>query len=641
VTNNGPEFEIPNDPNVSPADIQPAADLQDADLTDALLVGADLTDALLVGADLANANLRDADLTNANLRDADLTDAFLVGADLTDALLVGADLTDADLHDVDLTNANLRDADLTDALLLGADLTDANLTDANLTGTGLDENTIVTDNQLTTAEFDYNIPYDNDISPSDIVLDADLTNANLRDADLTDANLRDADLTNANLWDVDLTNANLQDANLTDAELLDADLTDALLMGADLTNAELLDADLTNANLQDANLTDAYLYDADLTDALLVGADLTDAELLYADLSGTNLDGTDLSGATLRYAGFDTINMIDTPSELLPTSTLFGSVPSLIDAEVDWRDTPVEECFRIPVPGYGNPASFVEAELRRADLEGAKLNYADLTEAALTAADCENVQFNEANLQRATLENADLSGTDFSDAYLYQTQFDGARINEETQFHPDGEVGDTKTDNACRFDSKVPPQTAVDSIAGNAEADLDVDVEEVRARQARSTYTRLEDLARKNGFPDLRSEMYIRRQDARRELLWAQGEKLRAVFAQIQKSLFNYGESFRRIVEISVAAIVIAWMLFMTTGTVENAAGVAVTPDVVIDNPILIWETLYHSLSVFFAGQGPLSPIGTPGQVLTVFLRGTGPILVALLIFVLGRRAAR
>jgi len=430
-------------------------------------------------------------------------------------------------------------------------------------------------------------------------------------------------------------------ADLTGANLGDADLTGAFLLKADLTEANLGGADLTEANLGEVNLTEANLWEADLIDTDLEDADLTEANLRGADLSGTNLDGTDLSGVTLRDAGSDTIHLIDTSSELLPTSTLFGSVPSLIDAEVDWRDTPVKEHFRITVPGYGTPASFVEAELRRADLEGAKLNYADLSEAALTAADCENVQFNEANLQRATLENADLSGTDFSDAYLYQTQFDGARINEETQFHPDGEVGDTKTDNACRYDSKVRPETAVGSIAEGAEADSDADVEEVRARQARSTYTRLEDLARENGFPDLKSEMYIRRQDARRELLWAQGEKLRAIFARIQKSLFNYGESFRRIVEISVAVIVIAWMLFMTTGTVENPAGGAVTPDVVIDNRILIWETLYHSLSVFFAGQGPLSPIGTQGQVLTVLLRATGPILVALLIFVLGRRAAR
>lgn len=535
---------------------------------------------LLDGAELSNLEINEA----ISFEGVALRDGNLSGADLR-----GSDLCNANLRDADLSDADLSGADLSDAYLLFADLSDA------------------------------------------VLFNTDLNCARLRYANLNDAQLRHADFSDAILIDSNLTDADIQSANLRDTSLLFADLTGAWLNNSDLSNAAPREADFTDANLKNTDLIDANLKQADLT-----GADLYNA-----DLSGANLDGTDLSGATLRDTGFDSINLLDTPSELLPTSTLLGSVPSLIDAEVDWRDTPVEEYFRIPVPGYGNPASFVEAELRRADLEGAKLNYANLSEAALTAADCENVQFNEANLQRATLENADISGTNFSDAYLYQTQFDGARINEKTQFHPDGGVGDTKTDNACRYDSKVPPQTAVDSVAESAEADSDADVEEVRARQARSTYTRLEDLARENGFPDLKSEMYIRRQDARRELLWAQGEKLQAVFARIQKSLFNYGESFRRIVEISVAAIVIAWMLFMTTGTVENAAGVVVTPGVVIDNPILVWETLYHSLSVFFAGQGPLSPIGTSGQVLTVFLRATGPILVALLIFVLGRRAAR
>jgi hypothetical protein len=320
---------------------------------------------------------------------------------------------------------------------------------------------------------------------------------------------------------------------------------------------------------------------------------------------------------------------------------LLGSVPSLIEPNVDWRDKPAKEYFKITVPGTGKPASFVEAELRRVELEGANLNSAELNEAAFTAADCENVQFKEANLQRATLENADLSGADFSKAYIYQTRFDGAQINQETQFHPDGEVGDTRTDNACRYDSKVRPKTSAESIAEEVATDSDTNVDEIRARRARSTYTRLERLARENGFPNLKSEMFIRRQDARRELFSAQSQTLKRWFAQLQKWVFNYGESFRRIIIISVATIILSWIAYIMGGIVATDDGTPINFAVVLNDPVLIYDTLLNSVLVFFSGNRVLETTNRIGEGIVVAESMVGPILIALLIFVLGRRAAR
>ena len=81
------------------------ADLTDANLTCADLMGANLKDANLMRADLTRAdltfaNLTDADLTRANLTDANLTCADLMGANLTCANLTCADLTDANLEHV-------------------------------------------------------------------------------------------------------------------------------------------------------------------------------------------------------------------------------------------------------------------------------------------------------------------------------------------------------------------------------------------------------------------------------------------------------------------------------------------------------------------------------------------------------------
>ncbi len=139
--------------------------LENRDLTGAVLNrvnlrGARLSGANLTAAVLSRVNLRDARLSGANLRGANLRRSNLTDVDLSEA-----NLTSASLWDADLRRANLRGANLTDASLSGANLTGANLTDVNLTG-------------------------------------ADLTGANLTEANLTGANIRDANLTNVNLTDV-------------------------------------------------------------------------------------------------------------------------------------------------------------------------------------------------------------------------------------------------------------------------------------------------------------------------------------------------------------------------------------------------------------------------------------------------------
>ena len=85
------DYKIPNDDDVSPDDIHAAADLWDADLSEAYLRDADLSEADLMFADLSEADLRDAaDLSGAYLPDADLSGANLSKAYLSEAELKGA-----------------------------------------------------------------------------------------------------------------------------------------------------------------------------------------------------------------------------------------------------------------------------------------------------------------------------------------------------------------------------------------------------------------------------------------------------------------------------------------------------------------------------------------------------------------------
>lgn len=299
-------------------------------------------------------------------------------------------------------------------------------------------------------------------------------------------------------------------------------------------------------------------------------------------------------------------------------------------------------------------ANLYEAELQRVNAEGADFTCADLSESSLAGADCVSGDFKNAVLVRASLENADLADASLAGAHLFGTQLEGVRIDSTTQLVAGGGVGEVTVAERCRYDTDAPPEGPEASLAkpeGTEEESMvmySVDLEDapdpprvIQLRRAKSTYHRLEDLARQNGFPGLQSRMFKRRQEMGRLLLREQGERTRWLFAEVQRRLFVYGESFRRILGISVGIVTLFWLLFLTTGTVQTAGSETVTVDTVRESPVLVWETLYHSILVFFTGRAPLSAIGTAGQVLITLEIIAGPILLALLVFVLGRRAAR
>jgi uncharacterized protein YjbI with pentapeptide repeats len=97
------------------------------------LHGTNLTRLQIPYAQLQRINFSGTVLAAADLHDADLTNANLTGADLTQANLVNATLTGADL-----TGSNLASANLTGANLSGTTLTGANLTGAIFVRTQLD-----------------------------------------------------------------------------------------------------------------------------------------------------------------------------------------------------------------------------------------------------------------------------------------------------------------------------------------------------------------------------------------------------------------------------------------------------------------------------------------------------------------------
>jgi uncharacterized protein YjbI with pentapeptide repeats len=176
--------------------------LDDADLDNAELSNAIMIHKNFMGARMKNAALRNSRLISSKLAKADLNNACLIlaqlsGTDLKGAYMMMADLRMAYLMKADLRGARLEGANLSQAVLIEADLSEAQFDEANL-------------------------------------IQADLKYANLHEADLRYAKMIRADLTGADLSKAFLRGALLRIANLTGAELSEADLS-----GADLSEAKL------------------------------------------------------------------------------------------------------------------------------------------------------------------------------------------------------------------------------------------------------------------------------------------------------------------------------------------------------------------------------------------------------------------
>jgi uncharacterized protein YjbI with pentapeptide repeats len=123
------------------------ADLSDASLADAQLIGLKLNNAIFDDADLRSANLSQSnlryasfdgtDLSSANLENANLQNAWFLEADLSQSNLYLADLSNTLVEKTSLVNADLTSAYLSNTRFFESDLTKATLNYATLIMTNL------------------------------------------------------------------------------------------------------------------------------------------------------------------------------------------------------------------------------------------------------------------------------------------------------------------------------------------------------------------------------------------------------------------------------------------------------------------------------------------------------------------------
>lgn len=393
--------------------------------------------------------------------------------------------------------------------------------------------------------------------------------------------LRNSDLSGAYLKGSDLSNVNLMRANLSNANLDNVDLSNAYLYQATFSSASLHKADLTDAHLNDTDFSNAYLPEVDFSGTDSSNADFSGAELADADFSDASLTGADFSDSNLMNAD-------------LPDADLRGA--NLCDA------------------------TFWGVDFSHSDLRDANLSDANLRDADLIDTDLEHTVFIRTNLFGADLTNAKPHGATFTDV----------QINDDTIFRS---VEDRKEGRQwwqkgpffpplrCGYDPSISDE------ADNTDTD--------QLGKAADTYQTFEKLSRENARPSLQSEMFVLRQDMQRKRHWHNNKYIDWGFARVSRTIFKHGESLARIFSSAVLIVAVYGLFYANFDLIIDADG-----DFVSD-PV---DALYFSTLTFTTlGLGDFQPLpaSETARMLVTSQAALGAILIAIFVFVLGRRAAR
>lgn len=304
--------------------------------------------------------------------------------------------------------------------------------------------------------------------------------------------------------------------------------------------------------------------------------------------------------------------------------------------------------------GVGLPCQLVLDRQFRRDLKGATLHNADLEETI----------FN-----RATLFGADLRG-----AKLHGSILGDVNIDEETEFLGSPSDDGVHSPHTCAsIFSK--PCTVYDPHYSGMSTDTNRD-------KAKGVYQTLEELAGRVAQTRLQSQCFVRRQDIQKDSYKAivlngpQGNTakdsqqeskseidtigsepppqskihslevriiagMRYARAKTARMTLLYGESPWRIIAWSCTFVVAIALVYPLREWLRPIDGEAITYSRIAEDPMLFFELLYFSTLTFTTlGMGDYEPLGW-GQAIATLNTAFGAVLIALLVFVLGRRAAR
>lgn len=347
----------------------------------------------------------------------------------------------------------------------------------------------------------------------------------------------------------------------------------------------------------------------------LMAAIFSDSVFSFASFSETDLNFADFRNAHLFSANFN-------------DAVLFGTdFRNAYLTGAEFHDTLLHNA-------EFHDAELYDVEFHDAILRGAEFHDADLSNADCTGADASTTDFTYGTLHDAIFVRADCRSATFTNALLYEIVFADTRINSQTTF----------------YDSSKPRPAVIYEENQRTSKDLPKGIHPLEA--AEWVYRRLEKLHDENALSEDARNFHISKEEARRAHQWEQGEYATYFVSSLQWHLSRHGESLAQILKSSMGLILVCGVLYPFAGGFESSSNdmayrlqpslTRFSWDAALDGIATLIHSIYFSVITFTTiGYGDLYPTGAGSKLLVGFESLSGAILIALFVFVLGRRVAR
>lgn len=421
------------------------------------------------------------------------------------------------------------------------------------------------------------------------------------------------------------------------------------ILNGDIKNLELRNVDVEDFRLDSVTTENCDLNNlnvscrADMDGVVLKNGTMDTVSLSRGTLEDTTFESVDSVKLSINEGSLDEVHFVDGTHNRarLPDAKIENS---------EYRNVEfIDGSYQRVVIGEGTI------------FENSSFHQVDFTEASLN-----DVDFNDTSFERSILRACDFRKSTLSATQLYDTHITDVRLNEDTDFgyrcayekKVDRKLKERSSD--IEFSHLSRPIRAISRLRhmwGSSEIE-DYNVKESLEKAVR-VYRDYQRILRENSLRDQIRRYRVRERDAQRKLALADGDFGKWARLMGMRWSMKYGEGITHIIATSVFIIIVWTFLFMLSGglKVVEADGPTLT---VLDSNIItrlfgaalsfiplsqdsilvVSRNLYYSTVTFTTlGFGDIQPATQASRYLAAVESFLGAVLMALLVFVLGRRA--
>ncbi|MFU1782598.1 pentapeptide repeat-containing protein [Haloarcula japonica] len=459
--------------------------------------------------------------------------------------------------------------------------------------------------------------------------DTTLNSVNLQGIQAPHSDLSSWILNGANLFEADLHNS-----NLCRAELRDANLSNANFEGADLSFAHLRQAQVVNTNLIGVNATVCSAPETKFIECELENTDFTNAYIDNAIFRGSGIKGTVFKSSKMRECDFQSASVRECnfSNSNLSNSNFCGCNLS----ETDFSHANLSSV------DFGNcdatDAIFVDIKGLNSDFQDASVPYSDFSDAYLSHAKFENTTAISADFSDAMASHADFSYSSLDEATFRNSQLRDSNFRDATLTQADLENADLR---GGSLDGASLVGALLNDVLLDEESELG-EVNEDSAKEAVNVYRKFIRLLKENSLDYSIPAYRIKEREMKKKELYGNSQYLSGFTYTLLGLTSSYGESPKRVLISSAVTISVFAIIF---SVLEEVGGLGIQmldtylPYRFTEAIEIILGGLYYSISSF-VGLGPASQSPFV-HFLSVLATLVGTLLIALLIFTLGRVATR